>query len=66
MRARLNDEDLEKLDALVETELFKSRSEVAAYFIQEGINSKKDLFDRVMPTIEQIKQLKEELKEAIR
>ncbi len=62
---RLNNEDLEKLDALVEAELFKSRSEAAAYFIQEGINSKKELLDRVMPTIEKIKQLKMELKEVI-
>jgi metal-responsive CopG/Arc/MetJ family transcriptional regulator len=59
---RLKDEDLEKLDALVETELFKSRSEAAAYFIQEGIRSKNDLFEKVMPTIEKIKQLKETIR----
>lgn len=62
---RLNDETQSKLDALVEIELFKSRSEAAAFFISEGINSRQDLFDKVMPTMEQIKKLKEELKLSI-
>lgn len=57
---RLNDEDLEKIDALVEVELFKSRSEAVAYFIHEGIKARKDLFDKVTPTVEKIRQLKEE------
>jgi hypothetical protein len=59
---RLNDEALERIDALVEIELFKSRSEAAAFFIAEGMNSRGDLFERVMPTMEKIRQLKEELK----
>lgn len=62
---RLNDEVLEKLDALVEIELFKSRSEAAAFFIAEGVNSRKDLFDKVMPTMEEIRKLKEGLKQSI-
>lgn len=62
---RLNDETLSKLDALVEIELFKSRSEAAAFFIAEGVNSRKDLFDRVMPTMEEIRKLKEGLKQSI-
>lgn len=62
---RLNDQDLEKIDALVEVELFKSRSEAAAYFIQEGIKSRKDLFDKVTPTVEKIHQLKHEARAAL-
>lgn len=62
---RLNDEVLDKLDALVEIELFKSRSEAAAFFIAEGVNSRKDLFDKVMPTMEEIRKLKEGLKQSI-
>lgn len=61
---RLNDEDLEKIDALVEIELFKSRSEAVAYFIHEGIRAKKDLFEKVAPTVEKIRQLKKEAREA--
>ncbi len=63
---RLNDEVLEKIDALVEIELFKSRSEAVAYFISEGLNSKGDIFDRVMPTMGRIRQLKEELKQSLK
>jgi len=57
---RLNDEDLEKVDALVEVELFKSRSEAVAYFIHEGIKAREDLFEKVTPTVERIRQLKKE------
>jgi len=61
---RLNDEDLEKIDALVEVELFKSRSEAVAYFIHEGIKARKtDLFDKVTSTVEKIRQLKKEARE---
>jgi len=57
---RLDDDDLEKIDALVEVELFKSRSEAVAYFIHEGVKARKDLFDKVTPTVERIRQLKKE------
>jgi len=62
---RLNDEDLQKIDALVEVELFKSRSEAVAYFIHEGIKARKDLFDKVTPTVEKIRQLKNEARETL-
>lgn len=62
---RLNNEALSKIDALVDIDLFKSRSEGAAFFIAEGMRSRQDLFDKVMPTMEQIRRLKEELKQTI-
>jgi len=62
---RLNDEDLKKIDALVEVEAFKSRSEAAAFFIKEGVQAQKDLFEKVMPTVERIKELKEQAKESL-
>lgn len=63
---RLNDETLERIDALVEIELFKSRSEATAFFIAEGMNSRGDLFERIMPTMEKIRQLKEELRQSLK
>jgi len=57
---RLSDEDLEEIDALVEVELFKSRSEAVAYFIHEGVKARKDLFEKVRPTVDKIRQLKKE------
>jgi hypothetical protein len=56
---RLDDADLKQIDALVEVEAFNSRSEAAAFFIRQGMLARKDLFDRVMPTVEKIRELKE-------
>jgi Arc/MetJ-type ribon-helix-helix transcriptional regulator len=62
---RLNDDDLKQIDALVEVEVFKSRSEAAAFFIKEGIRARKDLFQKVMPTVDKIRDLKEEAKKSL-
>ena len=59
---RLDDADLEQIDALVEVEAFKSRSEAAAFFIKQGIEARKDLFEKVMPTVGKIRELKEQAK----
>jgi Arc/MetJ-type ribon-helix-helix transcriptional regulator len=59
---RLDDVDLKQIDALVEVEAFKSRSEAAAFFIRQGIQARKDLFEKVMPTVEKIRDLKEQAK----
>lgn len=62
---RLNDDDLKRIDALVEVEVFTSRSEAAAFFIKEGIQSRQDLFQKVMPTVEKIRELKGQAKESL-
>jgi len=62
---RLNDEDLKQIDALVEVEAFKSRSEATCFFIKEGIQARKDLFQKVMPTVEKIRELKEQAKRSL-
>jgi len=62
---RLSDEDLKQIDALVEVEAFKSRSEAAAFFIKEGIQARKDLFQTVMPTVDKIRELKEQAKKSL-
>jgi hypothetical protein len=59
---RLDDVDLKQIDALVDVDAFKSRSEAAAFFIKEGIQARKDLFEKVMPTVEKIRELKEQAK----
>jgi len=62
---RLSDDDLKKIDALVEVEVFKSRSEAAAFFIKEGVQARKDLFKRVMPTVDKIRELKGQVKKSL-
>ncbi len=62
---RLNDDDLKQIDALVEVDVFKSRSEAAAFFIKEGIQARKDLFQKAMPTVDKIRELKEQAKKSL-
>jgi len=49
----------------VEVEAFQSRSEAAAFFIKEGIQARKDLFQKVMPTVDKIRELKEQAKKSL-
>jgi len=62
---RVNDEANEKLGMLVETGLFKSRSESAAYLIEEGIKHQKPLFEKVAKKLEEIGKLKDDIKDII-
>ena len=59
---RLDDVDLKQIDALVEVEAFKSRSEAAAYFIKQGMKARSDLFKEVMSTVDKIRELKQQAK----
>ena len=62
---RVNDESNKKLNALVEACLFKSRSESAAFLIQQGIKSQESLFIKIAHKMEKLDNLKQELKNII-
>ena len=62
---RLNDDDLKKIDSLVEVEISKSGSEAAAFFIKEGIQARTDLVEKVMPTVEKIRELRKQVRESL-
>lgn len=59
---RVNDESNKKLSMLVETGLFRSRSESAAFLIEQGIHSQEALFDKITNKLETIEKIREELK----
>lgn len=59
---RLSDDALAKVDQLVEATLFSSRSEATAYLIGAGIESQKELFERLGTHTEEIRKLKEQLR----
>lgn len=63
---RVNDEALKKLDALVQSGIFKSRSESAAFLISEGVKAQHALFDRISERIIEIERLRSELKDIIK
>src|SRR5678815_161919 len=48
---RVNDDSLKSLDALVQTGIFKSRSEAAAFLICEGVKAQAALFERISERI---------------
>lgn len=59
---RVNDDSLKSLDALVQTGIFKSRSEAAAFLISEGVKAQAPLFERISERIQEIERLRAELK----
>jgi Arc/MetJ-type ribon-helix-helix transcriptional regulator len=62
---RLDDDVLELIEALVEVDVFKSKSEAVAFFVKEGMQARKELFEAVMPTVMKIHQLKEEVRRSL-
>jgi len=59
---RVNDESNKKLNMLVEAGLFKSRSESAAFLIEEGIKSQKPLFSKIVDKLKKMEKIRDELK----
>jgi Arc/MetJ-type ribon-helix-helix transcriptional regulator len=62
---RVNDESLKRLDALVQSGIFKSRSEAAAFLISEGVRAQEPLFERISERISEIERLQSELKSIV-
>jgi hypothetical protein len=62
---RVNDDCNRKLNMLVEAGLFKSRSESAAFLIQEGIKSQDALYSKIGTKFDKIDELKVELRSLI-
>jgi hypothetical protein len=63
---RVNDEALDHLDMLVEAEITKSRSESAAFLINEGISANSQLFEKISSITEKISALREQLRKEVK
>jgi len=59
---RVNDDSNKKINRLVDSGLFKTRSESAAFLINQGIKAQQDLFDKIEGKLKKMEELKEELK----
>ncbi len=59
---RLSTDIVEILDALVELEIFKSRSEVVASFVEKSIMEKKDFFESIQKQASDIHKKREAAK----
>jgi Arc/MetJ-type ribon-helix-helix transcriptional regulator len=62
---RVNDESNKKLNMLVEAGLFKSRSESAAFLIEEGIKSQGALFLKITDKLKKMEKIRDELKDIV-
>jgi hypothetical protein len=62
---RVNDDSLRFLDVLIEADITKSRSESAAFLINEGIKANAGLFNKIGDITDQIAALKSQLKESV-
>ena len=58
---RVDEENLSRIDELVESGQFNSRSEATAFLISEGIKSKQEMFDKIAEKVSQIQNLRDEL-----
>ncbi|MBN1219442.1 MAG: hypothetical protein JXM69_10975 [Anaerolineae bacterium] len=62
---RVNNDSLAYLDMLVEADITKSRSESAAFLINEGIKANESLFKKIRDITDQIAALKSQLRETV-
>lgn len=62
---RVDEGDLARIDELVESGQFGSRSEATAFLISEGIKSKQQMFEKMAEKVSQIQDLRAELETMI-
>ena len=58
---RVNEGDLNRIEELVDSGQFNSRSEATAFLISEGIKAKQQMFEKMAGKISQIQNLRTEL-----
>ena len=62
---RVQDEVLEDIDSLLSADIFKSRSEAAAFLIGKGLEATKELFGMVMEKTAKIEELRAEIRDVL-
>ena len=59
---KVSPESQDKLEALVQAGVFRSRAEAAGFLIEEGIKTQSALFERVTQKLSEIERLRAELR----
>ena len=62
---RVNDDTLRHMDMLVEAEITKSRSQSAAFLINEGVKANSTLYKKISSVTDQIVALRTQLREMV-
>lgn len=63
---RVHSDTLRYMDMLVDADITKSRSESAAYLINEGVKANVELFGKIKEVTDQIDKLRTKLRETIK
>ncbi len=63
---RVHSDTLRYMDMLVDADITKSRSESAAYLINEGVKANVELFEKIKQVTDQIDKLRTKLRETIK
>jgi rubrerythrin len=58
--SRIGDEDIRLIDMLIEADVFGTRSEAVAYLVNEGIKARRDTFEKVSTSLEEIRRTRKE------
>ena len=58
----LNSNEWEKYDSLLKIEIFGSLTEAVSFFLREGMKARNDIFEKSISVVEQITQLKNDIK----
>lgn len=66
LMVRIDEETRKTLDSWIETGYFKSRSEAAALFLQEGLKIRASELENLMDAIQQVKKAKKSLQDKAR
>ena len=62
---KLSDDLMEAVDKLVESGLYRSRTDAALFLMNSGLKSESELFDQIEDRIERIGRIREEMKEIV-
>lgn len=63
--SRIGDEELRLIDMLIEAGIFNTRSEAVAYLVSEGIKARRDTFEKVSTSLEEIRKTRKEAEKQV-
>jgi hypothetical protein len=64
--SRIGDGDIRLIDMLIEAGVFGTRSEAVAYLVNEGIKARRDTFEKVSTSLEEIRKTRKEAERQVK
>jgi Arc/MetJ-type ribon-helix-helix transcriptional regulator len=64
--SRIGDGDIRLIDMLIEAGVFGTRSEAVAYLVNEGIKARRDTFEKVSTSLDEIRKTRKEAENQVK